>query len=99
MLTEEPATDLSFKTMADMERLKDALDGQVLGGRTLRSALRGNIAEWAGYDEGVWWVQDASAAVAVGLLGDLTGQARRPSTCVRRRGARPCRCSALAHRW
>src|SRR5690606_22425189 len=28
----------------------------------------------AGYGEGQWWVQDASAAVAVGMLGDITGK-------------------------
>ena len=73
-LTEEPATDLSFKTAADMERLNTALEGRPLGGLSLRSGLRGNLAEWPGYDEGVWWVQDAAAAVAVGLLGDMTGR-------------------------
>ncbi len=74
MLAEEPATDLSFKTAADLDRLSLPLEGTPAGGLTLRSALRGNVAEWAGYDEGAWWVQDASAAVPVGLLGDLTGR-------------------------
>lgn len=74
VLTEEPATDLSFKTPGDLDRLAESLSGTPLGGLSLRSGLRGNIADWAGYGEGVWWVQDASAAVAVGLLGDLTGQ-------------------------
>ena len=73
-LTEEPATDLSFKTTADLDRLKDDLHGQPIGGVSLRSALRGNVAEWAGFDDGVWWVQDAAAAVPVGLLGDLKGK-------------------------
>ncbi|ESQ75781.1 rRNA methyltransferase [Asticcacaulis sp. AC402] len=74
MLTEEPATDLTFKTAADLDRLKDDLQGEPLGGLALRSSLRGNIAEWAGYGEGVWWVQDAAASVGAGLLGDLTGK-------------------------
>ncbi|MBW8735538.1 MAG: rRNA methyltransferase, partial [Asticcacaulis sp.] len=59
-LTEEPATDLSFKTMADLERLKEALDGTPLGDLALRSGLRGDVREWAGYDDGAWWVQDAA---------------------------------------
>ncbi|ESQ90847.1 rRNA methyltransferase [Asticcacaulis sp. AC460] len=74
MLTQEPATDLSFKTPADLDRLKDELHGEPLGGLALRSSQRGNIADWAGYGEGVWWVQDAAASVAAGLLGDLTGK-------------------------
>ena len=74
MLTEEPATDLSFKTAADLDRLAAALEGAPLGGLSLRSGLRGNVVDWAGYDEGVWWVQDASAAVPVGLLDDLAGR-------------------------
>ena len=74
VMTEEPATDLSFKSAADMARLKEALQGAPLGPLTLRSALRGDVRDWAGYGEGVWWVQDASASTPVGLLGDLTGR-------------------------
>ncbi len=73
-LTEEPATDLTFKTSADLERLKDALEGTPLGDLALRSALRGDIRDWAGYEDGVWWVQDAASSVPVALLGDLTGK-------------------------
>jgi 16S rRNA (cytosine967-C5)-methyltransferase len=74
MLTEEPATDLSFKTRAALDAHAGALDGTPLGGLSLRSALRGDIREWAGFEAGDWWVQDAAAAVPVALLGDLTGK-------------------------
>lgn len=73
-LTEEPSTDLSFKTAADLDRLQEPLQGEPLGGLSLRSALRGDIRDWASYDDGVWWVQDASSAAPVALLGDLTGK-------------------------
>ena len=73
-LTEEPATDLSFKTAADLDRLKDALEGTPLGDLALRSRLRGDVRDWAGYDDGAWWVQDASSSVPVALLGDLSGK-------------------------
>jgi 16S rRNA (cytosine967-C5)-methyltransferase len=73
-LTEEPATDLTFKTAADLERLKDALDGTPLGGLVLRSGLRGDLRDWAGYEDGVWWVQDAASSTPVALLGDLDGK-------------------------
>jgi len=74
VLTEEPATDLSFKTQAALEAHTTALEGTPLGGLSLRSALRGDIREWAGFNEGDWWVQDAAAAIPVALLGDLTGK-------------------------
>ncbi|MBW8734532.1 MAG: RsmB/NOP family class I SAM-dependent RNA methyltransferase, partial [Asticcacaulis sp.] len=60
--------------MADLERLKEALDGTPLGDLALRSGLRGDVREWAGYDDGAWWVQDAASSVPVALLGDLTGK-------------------------
>jgi 16S rRNA (cytosine967-C5)-methyltransferase len=74
VLTEEPATDLSFKTAADRDRLTEALQGQAIGALGLRSALRGDVRDWAGYEAGVWWVQDAAASTPVSLLGDLTGK-------------------------
>lgn len=74
VLTEEPATDLSFKTQAALEAHTAALEGTPLGGLSLRSALRGDIREWAGFNDGDWWVQDAAAQIPVALLGDLTGK-------------------------
>ncbi|MDI7775848.1 RsmB/NOP family class I SAM-dependent RNA methyltransferase [Asticcacaulis sp. EMRT-3] len=74
VLTGEPATDLSFKTPAALSELAPALEGETLGPLTLRSALRGDVRDWAGYGEGVWWVQDAAASVPVSLLGDLSGK-------------------------
>lgn len=74
VLTEEPATDLSFKSTPDLERLKDALQAEPLNALTARSALRGDVRDWAGYEDGVWWVQDAAASTPVALLGDLTGK-------------------------
>ncbi len=71
-LTEEPATDLNFLNAEAMAAHTEALHGTDLGGLSLRSALRGDVREWSGYNDGVWWVQDASAAVAVNLLGDMT---------------------------
>lgn len=75
MLTEEPATDLSFRSQADLDAHKAALEGVDLGGLTLRSARRGDVREWPGYEEGVWWVQDAAAAAVVNVLGDIKGKA------------------------
>jgi 16S rRNA (cytosine967-C5)-methyltransferase len=41
---------------------------------TLRKTAGGNIAELEGFDDGHWWVQDASAAIPAKLMGDVAGQ-------------------------
>ena len=73
-LMQEPMTDLSFKSMAALEEAKEALEGEAIGGLSLRSALKGDVRHWAQFDQGRWWVQDFAAAVCVGLLGDLSGK-------------------------
>jgi 16S rRNA (cytosine967-C5)-methyltransferase len=69
LIAQEPATDLSLKSPADAERLAPELEAQVLPGGSLRTSRRGDLAEWPGFDEGAWWVQDASAAIPARLLG------------------------------
>ncbi|MBS0360730.1 MAG: methyltransferase domain-containing protein [Proteobacteria bacterium] len=73
-IAEEPATDLSFKDPARAAALAAELEGEVLAGGTLRSARRGDVATRAGFAEGDWWVQDASAAIPARLLGLGPGQ-------------------------
>jgi len=73
-LTEEPLTDLVFKTPADRDALLTALEGEAIGAVSLRSNLRGDLRHWADYEAGHWWVQDIAAATPVSLLGDLTGK-------------------------
>lgn len=51
-----------------------ALEAEELSGGTLRSALRGEISTWPGFADGVWWVQDASAAVPARLLAVQPGE-------------------------
>ena len=74
MIPEEPATDLTFKDPADAAALAGALEGQVLPGGSLRSALRGDVAGWDGFHEGRWWVQDAAAAIPARILKLEAGQ-------------------------
>ncbi|HEX2560074.1 RsmB/NOP family class I SAM-dependent RNA methyltransferase [Phenylobacterium sp.] len=74
MIAEEPATDLTFKTAADAERLAPELEADALPGGSLRTARRGDLAEWPGFDEGAWWVQDASAAIPARLLDVQPGE-------------------------
>lgn len=72
LIAAEPATDLSLKTPSP--DLAAALEAEVLPGGTLRSALRGEISTWPGFADGVWWVQDASAAVPARLLDMQPGE-------------------------
>ena len=71
---EEPATDLSLKPDVDAAAVAEALDGEVMAGDTVRTGRRGDLAGWPGFDDGVWWVQDAAAAVPVRLLAPKSGE-------------------------
>ncbi len=75
VIPEEPATDITPRDPADGPALAEALEGQALPGGSVRASLRGELSEWPGYDEGRWWVQDASAAVPARLLDVKPGEA------------------------
>ncbi|MGZ9115239.1 MAG: RsmB/NOP family class I SAM-dependent RNA methyltransferase [Brevundimonas sp.] len=72
---EEPATDLSVKPEVDAAAVAEAVEGEVLPGGTIRTGRRGDLATWPGFDDGVWWVQDAAAAVPGRLLAPKAGEA------------------------
>lgn len=72
VIATEPATDLSLKA-AD-PTLASALEAESLAGGTLRTAKRGDVSAWPGFDDGTWWVQDANAAVPARLLDAQPGQ-------------------------
>jgi len=73
-IAREPPTDLSLKDPAHGETLAAELEGEVLPGGTLRTGRGGDLTAWPGFEAGSWWVQDASAAVPVRLLGVASGQ-------------------------
>lgn len=64
----EPATDLSLKPAADAAALAEALEAEILDGGSLRLRRKGDVAQWPGFEDGTWWVQDAAAAVPARLL-------------------------------
>ena len=68
----EPETDLTPKDPDQSPPAELAVD--LIPGGSWRSRLRGDVAAWAGFDAGLWWVQDASAAVPARLLGASAGQ-------------------------
>ncbi|HEX4742442.1 MAG TPA: RsmB/NOP family class I SAM-dependent RNA methyltransferase [Caulobacteraceae bacterium] len=63
----EPATDLTLRDPAD-HAAAELLEAEALPGGSLRLRRRGDVAEWPGYAEGRWWVQDAAAALPARLL-------------------------------
>jgi 16S rRNA (cytosine967-C5)-methyltransferase len=71
---EEPGTDLSLKPEVDPAAVAEAVEGEVLPGGTVRTGRRGDLATWPGFEDGVWWVQDAAAAVPVRLLAPAAGE-------------------------
>jgi 16S rRNA (cytosine967-C5)-methyltransferase len=73
-IAEEPATDLTVRDPAEAEALAPALEARVLPGGTLRTSKRGDLADWPGFAEGRWWVQDAAAAIPARLLALKPGE-------------------------
>jgi 16S rRNA (cytosine967-C5)-methyltransferase len=73
-IANEPDTDLTSKDPADTEALAALLEGTVLPGGSIRTARRGDLAEWPAFAEGRWWVQDAGAAIPARLLNIQPGQ-------------------------
>lgn len=68
VFAEEPATDLTLRQTATEADLALELDATILMGGSLRTSRRGDVSTWPGFEEGQWWVQDASAAVPARLL-------------------------------
>lgn len=68
----EAPTDFTVK--ADPEKWVSRLGGIVLPTGTVRvERLPAPVPELPGYGEGVWWIQDAAAALPARLLGDVAG--------------------------
>ncbi|THV22171.1 RsmB/NOP family class I SAM-dependent RNA methyltransferase [Peteryoungia ipomoeae] len=68
-----PTIDLTVKE--NPQAWAEKLGGQVLPTGTVRlDRFRGAITALEGFDDGVWWVQDAAAAIPAKLFGDLTGK-------------------------
>ncbi|MDB5455537.1 MAG: Fmu (Sun) domain protein [Caulobacter sp.] len=73
-IAREPATDLTTRNPADAAVLATTLEAEALPGGTVRTERRGDVAAWPGFDDGLWWVQDAAAAVPARLLNVQPGE-------------------------
>jgi 16S rRNA (cytosine967-C5)-methyltransferase len=70
----EPATDLSLRPDFDAAALAAELEGEILPGGTLRTERRGDVSAWPAFEDGVWWIQDAAAAIPARLLNLRPGE-------------------------
>jgi 16S rRNA (cytosine967-C5)-methyltransferase len=71
MHAEEPPLDLTVKS--DAATWAAHLRGRVLQTGTVRTVASGAISLLPGYAEGMWWIQDAAAALPATLFGDVRG--------------------------
>ncbi len=72
-LTEAPL-DISIKDREEKKYWLKTLDAKEIGSETLRRPSGGAVRDLPGFDDGMWWVQDASAALPVSLFGDIEGK-------------------------
>jgi 16S rRNA (cytosine967-C5)-methyltransferase len=68
----EPALDLTVKN--DPALWAERLGGWIMPTGSVRLTAHGTVTGLPGFAEGVWWVQDAAAALPVRLLGDVAGR-------------------------
>jgi len=73
-LVDPPTLDLTPKHKRYAHRLAERLDARELPTGSLRLRHSGRINGLAGYDDGIWWVQDAAAALPARLFGDIEGR-------------------------
>ncbi|MDB5366365.1 MAG: rsmB [Rhodospirillales bacterium] len=72
-LTEAPL-DITCKPGLDRDEWAAKLDATRLATGTLRRDVTGDVRALPGFDDGVWWVQDAAAALPATLFGDIAGK-------------------------
>ena len=70
--TQEPLLNLSVKNNPELWAQK--LGGKVIFQNLIALSPKGSISTLKGYEQGQWWVQDVSAALAAMQFDDLTGK-------------------------
>ncbi len=63
-----PPLDLTLKPGEDGAAWAERLEADLLPGGTLRRPAIGDVTALPGFEEGVWWLQDAAAAIPARLL-------------------------------
>jgi 16S rRNA (cytosine967-C5)-methyltransferase len=72
-LSEAPL-DISIKNPAMRAHWLETLGAALVPTGTLRRASGGMVQDLPGYGDGMWWVQDAAAAIPATLFGDVRGR-------------------------
>lgn len=71
---EEPPLDITLKNAEDGPEWADKLEAEILLPHSLRRTKGGRVDELPGFADGIWWVQDAAAALPARLFGDIEGK-------------------------
>ena len=71
LLTQSPPLDLSTKGKPG--HWAKILEGEVIGGQTVRLPSIGNVAGLTGYGDGAWWAQDVAASLPARVLNQVSG--------------------------
>lgn len=69
-----PPLDLTVRDPQTAPAIAQALDGVLTPTGSVRIDPRGAITQTPGFDEGLWWVQDAAAALPTLLLAPQPGE-------------------------
>lgn len=72
-LSEAPL-DITLKDPSQTDYWARELGASILPTGTLRRLSGGPVQDMPGFGDGMWWVQDAAAALPVRLFGDLRGR-------------------------
>src|SRR5690606_31930520 len=69
----EAPLDITIKDEKDRNYWASAFKATQIGAGTLRCPSSGAVFDMPGFEEGMWWVQDVSAAIPASLFGDVAG--------------------------
>ncbi len=70
----EAPLDITIRDESERNHWGSVFKASQIGAGTLRCPSGGNVTNFEGFDEGRWWVQDASAAIPAALLGNVAGK-------------------------
>lgn len=70
----EAPLDITVKKAGERKLWASKLESEILPGGSLRRTAGGAVGGLPGLIEGSWWVQDASSALPVRVMGDLKGK-------------------------
>lgn len=70
----EASLNISVKDPSQLENWAGSLNATILETGSLRCLEQGLVQELPGFKDGMWWVQDAAAAIPAMLFGDIRGE-------------------------